>query len=308
MAGDLPRRKQIHSFRRRAPVDGRPRFQIAARLLCASLLLASCGSKNATGKNAAVEAVEIGTWNLKDFPASTDAPGLIAGIISALDLQLVAVQEIVDPAGVDEMLQALPGFSATLYPTTAGATQRVGFLWDASRLTLGAVEALFAAETDVFPRAPLQGEFEDVVTGAHILAIVVHLKAGTTPSDEQHRVEATTELEAKVRETVAAGGNDRILILGDFNEAVSDPRVNEVYGPFATRPDAYDILTWPLAAQGETTFLTTPLYFDHMIATAAITGNVIGGPEVVYEETSVDNYSTRVSDHRPVKMQLSMSW
>jgi endonuclease/exonuclease/phosphatase family metal-dependent hydrolase len=136
---------------------------------------------------------------------------------------------------------------------------------------------------------------------------VVHLKAGTQASDEETRRQAVLAIDAAVRADLLAGSDDDVLILGDFNEAPSDPMSAEVFAPILGAPADYSHLTWSLAQSGAVTFLPAGIMLDHMVATRGLDKELSGGvPEVPPVDASIADYQTAVSDHLPVVVRLDL--
>jgi hypothetical protein len=59
------------------------------------------------------DAIDIAAWNIENFPANGNTPALVADLITSLDLDLVAVEEIADVDAFDELVELLPDHEAT---------------------------------------------------------------------------------------------------------------------------------------------------------------------------------------------------
>ena len=62
------------------------------------------------------ETFEAVTWNLHNFPSEQSSAGHVSSLIIALDLDLVAVQEIADERAFADMLSYLPSHDASQTP------------------------------------------------------------------------------------------------------------------------------------------------------------------------------------------------
>ena len=75
--------------------------------------------------------IDVATWNLENFPMTSQTPEQVANIIASLDLDLLGVQEISDVDAFEELLARLPYHDGFLSSHTYvdGAYQKVGFIW-----------------------------------------------------------------------------------------------------------------------------------------------------------------------------------
>jgi endonuclease/exonuclease/phosphatase family metal-dependent hydrolase len=174
-------------------------------------------------------------------------------------------------------------------------------------LNVDGVEARFVGDAS-FPRPAVRANVSLVGhPDAAFTVWVVHLKAGTQATDEETRRQSILALDAAVRADLAAGSDPDVLILGDFNEAPSDPMSAEVFAPIFGAPADYNHLTWPLAQMGAVTFLPAGIMLDHIIATRDLDEELTGSaPEVPPVDASIPDYQTTVSDHRPVLVRLDL--
>jgi endonuclease/exonuclease/phosphatase family metal-dependent hydrolase len=239
--------------------------------------------------------LKMATWNLKTFPLSPSAPVLAADVIEDLDLDLVAVQELWTPNALEALLAALDGYDGVIYPGGMGETHRLGFVWRTDVLELEWSEELLPGD-ESFPREPVHGRFTTVGGAMDFSAITVHLKAGLSSADEERRVQAAADLEDYVSHTLRVDETE-VVILGDFNEAMSDPRSDEVFGVFETA--GYQHLTADLPAD-DASFIPSGVTLDHVVVTGEFADAVGDQVQVPHVDENVPQYLELVSDHRPV--------
>ncbi|MGA9519862.1 MAG: endonuclease/exonuclease/phosphatase family protein [Myxococcaceae bacterium] len=249
--------------------------------------------------------VRIATWNLRQFPASPEAPGRFAAAVQALDVDLLAVQEVEDADAFAQLLQALPAFEGVLGPPQAGSSPlRVGVLWRRDRLSLVDQRELFTTSTALFPRPPVRVDFEVVDTDSRFTAINVHLKAGTGGEDEQQRIDSAHVLASEI-DAIVAAGEDEVILLGDFNEAFTDPRAAEFFGVFEARAGTR-VLTRALDDAGQITFLPAKLVLDHMVTTSGLDEELHGQTaQAVTHPAWEPDGAAALSDHRPVRVETT---
>ena len=255
---------------------------------------------------------DIACWNIENFPASPSTPRIVADLIASLQLDVVVAIEIGDVAAWAELvarLQDLDGaLSSHVYVT--GDYQKLGVLWRREVVSVGTFDELFQTESSAFPRPAiaLPVTYDDGVHAPLSLELLgVHLKAGTAIDDVERRVQAVALLDEHVQARIDSGGEDRVLIVGDYNTVLGDAEGDQVFAPFQD-PARYDVLTAPLAAAGAMTFLPAAVMLDHMTATAAIGDDLVGADVVVPRlDEQYPGYEAGVSDHLPVIVSLALA-
>lgn len=241
----------------------------------------------------------MATWNLRQFPSSANTVARVAQIIVDQQLDLVAVQEVADPVSFNELVGQLDGYGGT---ARGDGPLQVGLIWNSEAFSVEDVTMLYASDNYVFPREPLQARLVRQDTGEDLVVIVVHLKAGFGASDEDRRVQATVRL-APHTEDLVAEGEPEIAVLGDFNEADSDPRSDEVFGPFGDVTPPLNDLTDSLPP-GQVTYIPSGVVLDHVFMTPSFAGWVDGGARVPALDDQMIDYESVVSDHLPVVVPL----
>lgn len=255
--------------------------------------------------------LDVATWNLFQFPASPDAPRLVAAAVRELDLDLVALQEVASQAAFDELLRRLPGYTGLLSrPVPADAPPPIlvrGFLVRDAVLRVRAQEVLLplGVEPAAMAAFAVRLSYTAVTPAFEFEAVCVHMKAGQTASDVDLRTRQFARLDELLRMRAAAGGPDHVIVLGDFNQPFFGRDGAAVWAPFAGAADTYTVETRAAALSGQNSHRSGG-FLDHVVTTAALDDEVgAREPLVVHAETSVPDYWTRVSDHLPVTLVLA---
>lgn len=255
--------------------------------------------------------LDIATWNIENFPIEVGTVALAANLISSLDLDLVAVQEIGDRAAFEELIERLRAdapYAGILSSHTygSGEYQKVGFIYREDVVELSGGILLFEDKGYEFPRPPLQvivtvkGSAEPL----SFVAITAHLKAGLGDEDRRRRAESIELLDQYLRDMVDGGLDDEVVLLGDLNETVDDLDGAAVMQPFLGDP-LYDVRTEPLAEAGTYTFVPSGVMLDHIVTTSALAAELSGGQVVVPElDRELGGYVEAVSDHLPVVVTM----
>jgi endonuclease/exonuclease/phosphatase family metal-dependent hydrolase len=257
---------------------------------------------------------DLATWNIEFFPKDPSTPALVADIVTSMRLDVVVVEEIADEAAWNELVQRLPEHEGLLSPHeySPGNYQKLGVLYRRGLVSVGALKLLFQGDTSPFPRPPITVPLT-VNDGVHAplqLSIVgVHLKAGVTTEDRARRVEALSKMETYLRGQVDGGYEDELVVLGDFNEVVTDSVSQAVFGPLYTDTTRYQLQTAPYAQAGGITYLGFGgRDLDHIITTAGLDAELANGGELVVLrlDQMFGGYDPLLSDHLPVVLKFPL--
>lgn len=250
--------------------------------------------------------LDLATWNIENFPKATTTAEFLADLITSMDLDIIGVQEIANENGFQELLDRLPNYDGVLSSHTYsdGSYQKVGFIYKKDVVSLSDTSLIFSGSGYNFPRPPLQTTVS-VLDGDTVVReltlIVLHLKAGVDQESSQRRTDAMVTLEGYLDSQVSGPGLDDIVVLGDFNDVLTNSFGLAVFAPFQT--DAYTIHTLELAESGGESYLPSDSILDHIISTSSISD--IFNPATIPDfEREFWNYEQTVSDHLPVVISL----
>jgi len=252
------------------------------------------------------DTLEVATWNIENFPAEANTPRYVADLITSLDLDVLVVEEIADEAAWRQLIDRLREHDGVLSTHTYSATeyQKVGVIYRASMIAPGAPALLFQTDAYAFPRPPLALpiSIDDHVHPARGIELIgVHLKAGITDEDGARRRAAIEALDAYLRAQIDGGGEDEIILAGDYNEVVTTAAGQTNLAPLLGAPDRYTLRTRPNADGGEISFVPSPKLIDHITTTAALAGPLAGARVVIPRlHATYSGYLTHISDHLPV--------
>ena len=253
------------------------------------------------GSAPSVAEASLATWNVEQFPKTTETVARVTQHLQTLAPSIVAVQEIASEAGFAELDAALTDYEGFLNDDP-GAFIRVGLLYRSEHVTVSEVETLFAQEWFAFPRPPLKARLT-VATDPpfDFVIVVVHLKAQLDAESEERRRQACRALSQWIDGQVANGEEKDFVVVGDFNDKLTDPPEWNVFTPFLEAPDRFRFLTMPLAEAGDYTYIPFESFIDHILVTSDALGEYGEGETAVLalEQREAD-YRAVISDHRPV--------
>ena len=252
---------------------------------------------------------DVGAWNVRNFPATSSTAATVADVITSLDLDVIALEEVANERAYDELLARLPAHEGVLSTHTYsdGSYQKTAVLYRCGPLSPGTPALLFTGDGGAFPRPPLQVPFhyDDGRRVFDFTVIVVHFKADESADSSTRRAEAFTKLANYVDSYVASSAADEVVILGDFNERLDEEPGATNWRPFLDT-NKYVVRTQALSDRGEFSFLSaSDALIDHIVTTRAFDDEVGAGAAVVpHIEFDVPNYRNNVSDHRPVVLVM----
>ncbi len=251
------------------------------------------------------DTLEIATWNIENFPLMSISPARTADLITSLDLDVIVVEEIASDTAWRELLDRLREHDGVLSDHRYSPTeyQKIGVIYRATMVIPGPIRLLFPTESFVFPRPPVSVELaiDDGVHRTLALEVIgLHLKAGGTTEDGERRRAAIEQLDAHIRAQVDGGGEDEIVIAGDFNEVLTTVQGQTNFAAFLGAPDRYTIRTQAAAEAGQITFVPSQRFIDHIATTAGLEDELGGSTIVIPRLHTLPGYVPEVSDHLPV--------
>jgi endonuclease/exonuclease/phosphatase family metal-dependent hydrolase len=201
--------------------------------------------------------LRVVTLNIRNYPAVEDeaaAPnertspstdeGMLLDLLAELDFDVLAVEEVRDPARFEGLLAELaertgsPGYtSAFAANTLSGNEQRVGIVVRSEKLALG--DVVEHAEIDV--KGTLRSGLSARVTstrdgGADFGVLVLHLASGDSVKRATLRTEQAKAASSVVATAAASAGDQDFIVLGDLNTAREEqeyPALDEAFASAA---------------------------------------------------------------------------
>ena len=292
-------------------------LSILATAFAVTLLLAACTAGDASGEipTAQGEAgiARIATWNLEWFGAlnrNADDIKQIAAIIRELDIDVLALEEIVCPCTVEALAAELGDYEFFISPQRI--PQKLALMWRSERV--GEVtfdEAAYSALRGVADtgldrelRQPLV--FRMKIDHFDFTLVVVHLKSipEAERSVEIRNIQYDTLNAWLAQELGREGGERDIVIAGDFNsynQGISSARLLEAgHVVFATTslPDGEYSNIW-YDREGT----RNHSLIDHIALTPELRDGEFGALEAIRDwdvEIGGEAYENGVSDHLPL--------
>lgn len=166
--------------------------------------------------------IEIATFNIENLAAKGKDMKQIARIIKDLGLEIVGIEEIVEPKALDELVKYLDGFK---YKITGGtAPIHVGIIYNSSVIDVSEVSEIktLTLNNEKKFRPGLRIKAKVKPDGFDFILAVVHLKSkvGEKDTDSYRKQQIQCLSNWMDKELQAHPLEKDIIILGDFNETL----------------------------------------------------------------------------------------
>jgi exonuclease III len=259
--------------------------------------------------------LEVVSWNIEWFPKNTQTTvNYVTQIIQALDVDVLALQEIKDTNRFKQMVANLDGYSCYF---RSGYFAGLAYIYKHDVVEINEIYHIYTTNPywKIFPRAPMVMDFNFM--GENYIVINNHFKCcgdnvinPNNPDDEEYRRQQATNL---LKQYIDTYFDDRkVFIVGDLNDVITEPAHTNVFLSIINDQDNYRFADMSIA-QGSSlywSYPSWPSHLDHIIVTDELFD------ELEHESTLVQTirldqffsswyqYDQNVSDHRPVGMRF----
>lgn len=261
---------------------------------------------------------EVMTWNLQTFPKNGQQTiDDVAQVIEALDVDMVAIQEIGDQNAFNQLANSLPNYTGYMESTYYDG---LGILYKSSVININSVYRIYETSQywNAFPRAPMIVDM--TYNNQEIFVIDNHLKCcgdGTlllnnTSDEEYRRYEAVNLLKTYIDNNLQ---NDNVIVLGDMNDELTDAYGNNVFQNILDDSSNYLFTDYAIASGSSSnwSYPSWPSHLDHILITNELFDE-FNLPSANIQTIKVDNYLpggwseyyTNITDHRPVALKLTI--
>lgn len=290
-------------------------------LLLGTILFYSCASSNTSGGNddtekpplppkteikdcivpTSSEKLEIVTWNIEQFPKTDRTIKELASTIMKMDVDVIALQEIRNKSVLEALENLLSGWKSVIYART---DMNLAFLYKESEIEI--IEnpyAILKQHSYEFPRRPYVLRIKHKKTNLDIMLINNHLKAYSDSKSQARRKVAMQLLKGWID---THHPNDRVIVLGDLNDEITDPPAENVFQNFIDDATNYKFADMEIAQtknKKQWSYPSYPSHIDHILITNELFGNVKNTYTYVLGKCDKD-YDKVISDHYPVAIVL----
>ena len=257
---------------------------------------------------------DIISWNIEWFPKNNNTASEVQEILTRLEADVYALQEIEDTTLLKQIVSNIPGYECYFKSSYYGG---LAYVYNTNTIQINSKYEIFTSQPywNAFPRSPqvLDCNF----MGNNYIIINNHFKCcgdgilntNNTNDEENRRLQAVTYLKQYIDNTLLG---KRVILLGDLNDEIIDNTANNVFQDFINDNTNY-LFTDMLIAQGNSidwSYPTWPSHLDHILITNELFADFQNFNSLV-SVISIDdymgawsNYENNISDHRPIGLKL----
>ena len=244
--------------------------------------------------------LEVVTWNIENFPMTSGTMASVIAIIQDMNADIYAVQEIDEISAFNAVVSSLMGYEGEVTDVNGGI--ELGYIYKTSEIvSISTPEKLFEGQTRPFPREPVEVEITHI-NGLTVKLINIHLKCCS--GSEDRRTDASNRLKSYIDDNFP---NDEVIILGDWNE---DFDTGSSFTNFLNDTQNFIFADLPIynGPGADFSFPCTgasfcPSHIDHILVSNELCDNLVAAYTARLDDC-VSDYSSQVSDHRPVMIKL----
>lgn len=260
--------------------------------------------------------LEVMTWNLEGFPKNGQLSiEYVAQFITALDIDVIAIQEIENTNNFETLISLLDSYSGT-YESSYFAG--LGYIYKNNVIDVNDIYEIYTNSPywSIFPRAPLVIDFN--FQSKHYIVINNHLKCcgdgflnESDQGDEETRRYLASNLLKEHIDTFLPQKN--VFVVGDLNDVLDDSYAHNVFREILDDKAHYLFADLGIAygTEANWSYPTWPSHLDHIIITDELFNAFDSDYSSIqtlkldeFVEGGWDEYEENVSDHRPVAIKL----
>ena len=261
---------------------------------------------------------EVMTWNIEHFPKNGQTTvAYVSEIIEALDVDIIAVQEVENINYFEQMVDGLSSYSGYLDSSWFAG---LAYIYNPEVIQINDIYEIYTTSQywSSFPRAPMVMDINYL--NNRIIIINNHLKCcgdgilDITDSGDQEtrRYQANLLLKEYIETNFP---NENVIMLGDLNDDLTDAPQNNVFQMFLNDPENYLFTDFGIASGTSSNwfFPSWPSHLDHIMITNELFDEFEHNDSEIatikiddYLTNGWSEYDNNISDHRPVALKLKM--
>ena len=293
------------------------RIQIILCLLGSGLLASAQSFENLSfGTDSTFEVM---TWNIEWFPKNGPTTvDYVAQIIEALDIDVLAIQEVKDINAFDQLIDGLSEYEGYLESSYFAG---LAYIYKTDVIQINDIYEIYTSQPywSPFPRSPMVMDLNFM--GERIIVFNNHFKCcgnGILDSDDQKDEETRRYIAADLLKDYIDEyfPNENAIVLGDLNDILSDNSENNVFQKILDDKGNYLFADFEIAMDDASvwSYPTWPSHIDHMLITNELFDEFENENSVIqtirleeYIAGGWTKYDENISDHRPLALKLLMN-
>ena len=262
---------------------------------------------------------EVMTWNIEWFPKNGSTTiDYVTQIIEALDIDLLAIQEVKDISAFEQLIDGLSVYEGYLESSYFAG---LAYIYKTDVIQINDIYEIYTSSPywSPFPRSPMVMDLN--FSGERIIVINNHFKCcgngildlENQKDEESRRYIAANLLKDYIDEYFP---NENTIVLGDLNDILSDNSENNVFQMFLDDQKNYLFADFEIAMDDASvwSYPTWPSHIDHILITNELFDEFENKNSVIqtirleeYISGGWWKYDENISDHRPLAMKLLMN-
>ena len=259
---------------------------------------------------------EVVSWNIEWFPKNGQVTAdSVKIIIQSLAADVYALQEIDDTTLLKQVVSTIPGYACHFKFSHYGG---LAYVYNTNTVQVNAKYEIYTSQPywNAFPRSPQVLEL--TFNNEDYVIVDNHLKCcgdgvldlNDTSDEENRRLRAINLLKTYIDSIFS---NDKVIVVGDWNDILTDPTSNNVFNSFLNDSD-YLFVDFPIAlgSSANFSFPTWPSHLDHILISDELFAD-FSKPNSELSCIRIDDYMSswsaydyNISDHRPVGLKLEV--
>ena len=216
---------------------------------------------------------DIITWNIKNFPKQNSTVDYLIELIPIFDADIIALQEIENATDFQNLINSLDNYDGII-TNSASYNINLAFLYS-NNLEVEETYEIFTDDWRSFPRPPLVAHI--IWEEDDVYVINNHYKCcgnGTIEDDENdeeyRRLQAIKYTKEYFENNLS---NSNIVLVGDFNDELSDEKTNNIYWDFISDNNNYRFVDLFIACNqnADWSYPSWPSHIDHVFINSNIT-------------------------------------
>ena len=259
---------------------------------------------------------EVVSWNIEWFPKNGQVTAdSVKTILQSLAADVYALQEIDDTTLLKQVVSTIPGYACHFKFSHYGG---LAYVYNTNTVQVNKKYEIYTSQPfwNAFPRSPKVLEL--TFNNEEYVIIDNHLKCcgdgvldiNDTYDEENRRLRAVNLLKTY---TDSVFSNDKVIVVGDWNDILTDPTPKNVFNSFLNDSD-YLFVDFPisLGSSANFSFPTWPSHLDHILISDELFAD-FSKPNSIVSCIRIDDYMSswsaydyNISDHRPVGLKLEV--
>jgi endonuclease/exonuclease/phosphatase family metal-dependent hydrolase len=259
---------------------------------------------------------EVVSWNIEWFPKNGQVTAdSVKTILQSLAADVYALQEIDDTTLLKQVVSTIPGYACHFRFSHYGG---LAYVYNTNTVQVNKKYEIYTSQPywNAFPRSPQVLDL--TFNNEEYVIIDNHLKCcgdgvldlNDTSDEENRRLRAINLLKTYIDSIFS---NDKVIVVGDWNDILNDPTPNNVFNSFLNDSD-YLFVDFPIAlgSSANFSFPTWPSHLDHILISNELFSD-FSKPNSELSCIRIDDYMSswstydyNISDHRPVGLKLEV--